>query len=328
MKALVIGATGIIGNHVVRSLLKEGIAVRALSRGITPSLNLDGLDIERVQGDFSDSSSLSHAVEGCQWVFHTAAYYPSHTFDLPGHVALAKKQIKTVLNVIKKSSVQRFVYTSSLTTIGQPASPQSLADENLPYNLGFFPHPYFAVKVVMEEEVLKQARKGLPAVVVNPTGCFGPYELKPPRLCLIPQLVNKKMPAYVDHSLNAVNVADVGKGHVLAAHKGRIGERYILGGHNTTTKDIIREICRIAEVPFPKIKLPMAPALGLSWASEWLSYTLFKNLPLFPILGLRFVQYGQHFDLAKAKRELGYSPSPLEPCFSKAIDWYKKIGYC
>lgn len=327
MKALVIGATGIIGNHVARALLDEGIEVRAFSRGVTPALNLEGLDVERFQGDIHDSQSLEKAFQGCEWVFHTAGYYPTHTFHLKEHLKKGADEIRLILKVLFQSSVQRFVYTSSLTTIGIPSYYGQMADETCAYNISPPPHPYFAVKFLMEEEVKKEVVKGLPAVIVNPTGCFGPYELKPVNLCIIPQLIKGKVPAYVEHDMNVVDVADVGRGHVLAAKKGVLGERYILGGHNVKVSWVLQTICKQGGVKPPFFKAPLSAALALAWASEGIGY-LFKKIPLFPILGLRFVQYGQHIDISKSKQVLGYKVSPMEDCFRRGVDWFKKIGYC
>ena len=343
MKALVIGATGIIGNHVVRSLLDEGIEIRAFSRGVTPSKNLEGLDIEPFWGDLNDLPSVMKAMKGCSWIFHTAPYYPTNTFQRGYHLKMAMAGLENVLKAAELNSIDRLVYTSSLTTIGaprkvgaiRPPSPSGLRrtgelpllDESCAYHLKKPPHPYFEVKFQMEEEVKRRARQGLPAVIVNPSGCFGPYELKPVSLCLIPQLMNRKLPAFVDHEINVVDVADVGRGHVLAARKGKIGDRYILGGYNVTVSWMMKTICRLAGVPPPRLKIPLPLALTTAWVSEFLSFYIFKKPPFFPILGIRFVQYGYPLDISKATRELGYSTSPMEDCFARAINWFQKIGY-
>lgn len=327
MKTLVIGATGIIGNHVTRSLLAKGISVRVLSRGVTPSLNLEGLDVEKVTGDYNNTESLKKAIQGCNWIFHTAPYYPTNMFDTQGHIKKAMLGLDRVLFALKSVSFDRFIFTSTLTTIGKPKT--GLADETCAYNTKKKPpHPYFALKYEMEEKLKQEAKNGLPVVMVNPTGCFGPYELKPKHLCLIPQLIDKKIPAYVQSHINAVDVADVGMGHVLAAQKGKIGERYILGGHNTTTKDLIGLICKIGKVTPPLIRLPFLLAQIPSFISESYSYIATHKEPVLPMLGLKFAEHGQHFDNTKAKTELGYKASPLEPCLEKAIAWYEKIGYC
>lgn len=328
VRALVIGATGIIGNHVVRSLLAEGIDVRAFSRGVTSSKNLEGLKTERFKGDLNDTQSLARAMKGCSWVFHTASYYPTNAFQRDYHLKMAMQGLESVLQAAELGAIDRLVYTGSLTTIGLPPSNGALSNESCRYNLKKPPHPYFEVKYRMEEEIKQKARKGLPAVIVNPSGCFGPYELKPASLCLVPQLVNRRLPAFVDHEINIVDVADVGRGHVLAARKGKIGERYILGGHNVTVAWTIETICRLAKVRPPRIKVPIPAALAVASISEFLSFYLFKTPPFFPVLGIRFIQYGYPLDISRAVNELGYKASPMEECFLRAIDWFRKIGYC
>lgn len=327
MKALVIGATGIIGNHVVRSLLKRGIHVRGLQRGVTPAANLKGLDIELVKGDATVASDLAGALKGCDWLFHTAPYYPMHTFQMQQHCDKGLAGIQTLIDVLKKNPVERFVYTSSLTTIGKSTKANKLADETCAYDLlGQDPHPYFRVKYVMEEAVKKSANR-TQAVIVNPTGCVGPFELKPANLCLVPQVVNRKIPAMVERPINLVDVADVGEGQVLAALKGRVGERYILGGFNTSTSWYIEAIARLSSVGAPKIKLPLGVALVPSYLSELIAY-LRGTIPALPILGLRFTQYGQHLSSEKAQTELGYNPEPIEPAIRRAIEWFRQVGYC
>lgn len=329
MRALVIGATGIIGNHVVRSLLEQQIEVRCFSRGLTPSINLEGLDVERQSGDLNDTSSLSRAIRGCSWIFHTAPYYPLNMFDLAGHVRSAMEGIGKVLQVCAQHSIDRFVYTSSLTTIGKPKE-GGLANETCAYDLaGRPPHPYFELKYLMEEEVRRVAKEEkFPAVMVNPTGCFGPYEMKPPNLCLIPQLLKGRIPVIVDRPMNIVDVADVGRGHVLAAQKGIVGERYILGGPNVATRWLLETICRLGGRRPPQISLPLSLALIPPYLAEWGARLMGKKVSPISILGLRFLQYGQHFSLQKAEKELGYRCSNMEPCLERAIGWFKKIGYC
>lgn len=326
MKALVIGSTGIIGNHIIRTLLKEGIEVRAFSRGVTPSINLEGLDVERVKGDILDSSSIRNAVKGCGWVFHAASYFPTTQFGTSSHIAVAMKGINSVLNAVSYYSLDRFVYTSSLTTIGKPHYFGELANESCEYDLiKKSPHPYFIVKFLMEEEVRKKAEAGFPAVIVNPTGCFGPYEFKPAHIALIPKLLKREIPFCMDAPINVVDVADVGRGHFLAAEKGQIGHRYILGGHNVTSKWVIEKICELASVAPPRIKVPLRIALMTAWVSEFLAHFVFKKPPFLPTLPLRYLQYGQYFDISKAQNELGYTVSPMEDCFVRAIEWFKKI---
>lgn len=326
MKCLVIGGTGIIGNHIIRELLHQGHAVTTLSRGQTPAVNLKDLEVTTLHGDLNSEESLIKAFQGFDWIFNAASYYPANSFGMKQHVRLALKQIQNVITALRNTRPQRYVHTGSLTTIGMVPKGQ-LADESVAYNLfGKDPHPYFRLKYLVEEE-LKKAAQDLPIVIVNPTGCFGPYELKTVSQCLIPQLKLRKIPAYFDSLINVVDTADVARGHISAAEKGEIGQRYILGGHNTTTKDLIHEICNVVDVKPPKLRIPISLAVGVATFNETLSL-LFGLNPQLPLLGVRFAQYGQFISIDKAKRELDYQVHPMKPCFERAYEWYRQIGYC
>ena len=141
-------------------------------------------------------------------------------------------------------------------------------------------------------------------------------------------MLKGKIPCYIERPINIVDVADVGRGHVLAALKGRIGERYILGGHNTFVSQMMKSICDLGGVCPPQLKLPLGMAVVPSMLSEFFGYYIFNSIPALPVLGLRFVQYGQHLTCHKAEKELGYTISPMEPCYLQAMAWYRKIGYC
>lgn len=328
MKALVLGASGIIGNHIVRELIAQGYSVFAGSRGVTSKQNLLGLPVAQVKCDLLDFDSLKKAMSGMDVVFQAAAYYPGNTFQKEHHKDVALKGVCNIIKASLECRVKRLVYTSSLTTIGRARRGQ-LADESMAYDLtGKDPHPYFLVKHLSEMELLQAYEQtGLPVVIVNPTGCFGPYELKPKNMCLIPMLANRELPAYVQRRINVVDTADVARGHVLAAEKGQLGHRYILGAHNTTTKDVIHSICRVAGVKPPCMRVPLRLGLAACYADETYQYLRHKK-PKTPILGLRFTQYGQHLSIEKAQQELGYQPQSMDECYGRALAWYQKIGYC
>jgi dihydroflavonol-4-reductase len=327
MKCLVLGATGIIGYHIVRELLERGHEVSALSRGIKPAVNLEGLDVRRITADLGDADALKGAFREQDWVFYAAGYYPGHAFGMEGHVRAASAQAQNVIEAALAAGIKKLIYTSSLTTIGK-ALDGKIADETCAYDLsGRDPHPYFRVKHVLEGMFSQAVREGLSVVMVNPTGCFGPFELKDRNLCLIPQLKLGKIPGYVERPINVVDTADVARGHVLAAERGRTGERYILGAHNTTTGTMMREICDAIGAKPPHVKFPLPLALAVAYASEAVAVP-FGSTPLIPVLGVRFIQYGRHLSSAKAERELGYKPGPMRPCFERALGWYQKIGYC
>lgn len=179
----------------------------------------------------------------------------------------------------------------------------------------------------MENRVRQAVQTGeVDAVLVLPTGCFGPFEAKPDSLCLVPQLLKREVPCILPGLINVVDVADVARGQVAAAFLGKKGERYILGGHNTTAEWVVKKVCEVGGVKPPKIHLPMSIAVAASWVAETIAYRLTGGISAIPLLGLRFIQYGQHLSSDKAKRELHYQISAMEPCFESAIKWFTRKG--
>ena len=325
MKALVLGGTGLIGNHVIRELLAQDCLVTSFSRGVTPQKNLEGLALKRIFGDVSDVSALSSAMQNQDYVFICSGYYPKKAFAPHEDFEISKAQTHAMLLAIQNANPKRVVYTSSLTTIGKA---QEIANESLFDKYDFKIHPYFTIKKSMEMAFLNAAKtKKLPIVVVNPTACFGAYEMKPKRLCLIPQLVNQKLPFFCDAKMNVVSAKDVAKGHVLAAQNGKVAERYILGNQNQNLQDILYEICDLAMVKRPRFKMPLSFGIALAYASERVAQVL-KTDPQVSLLGFRFLEHGQFYSSQKAKKELGYQPQSMAQCYLDAIAWYKKIGYC
>jgi dihydroflavonol-4-reductase len=234
MKVLVLGAAGLLGSNLVRALLAHGDQVRALIRPGKRASTLDGLAIERVEGDLNDAPSLARACDGVQVVYQTASYYPAQTVPASAAVTQALAETRNLLATVRRASVERLVFTSTLTTIGFPADPSKLANEDCPFTPLFPDNPYLMAKIAMEREVLAAARDGVPAVVVNPTAFFGPYDCKPTSGTQILMIAKRLMPGYVQGPINVIDVRDVAAGMIRAAERGRVGERYILGNWNAT----------------------------------------------------------------------------------------------
>lgn len=327
MKALVLGGTGFIGSHVVRALVKEDLDVRVLSRSRETPITLKKLNVEQVLGDLDDLPSLTQALKGCQALFHVAGYYPLYSLQAEKQKALALKQMQNVLKAAAETStLEKIVYTSSMSTIGKPES--GLAREETPYHPKKMTGLYYEIKYLMEQEALRAAQKGLPLTVVNPTAVFGDYDVKPTSGIFILHIAKARSPIFFDAKINAVDVIDVARGQVEAMKRGRVGERYILGGHNTSIGELAELIARLAQVKAPNLKLPLLVARGLAVCSELVSrYLLHQDRPLIPRLGIDFLRHGQHYGTTKAKIELGFTTRPLEETFSRALEWFRKNGY-
>ena len=326
MKALVLGATGFLGSNLVRTLLAHGQQVRVLVRPTSSTRTLDGLNVERVLGDLRDPDSLAHACAGVQVIYQTASYYPPKT--IPANVATAQALMETqnLLTAAQHASVGRLVFTSTLTTIGFPAN-GGLATEARVFKSLFPNNPYLMAKAAMEDLVLDAARIGLPAVVVNPTAFFGPYDSKPTSGTQIVMIARRLMPLYIAGKANAIDVRDVAVGMILAAERGRLGERYILGNWNTTQKELNALIAREAGVMAPLAPVPFPLARYGTKVLEWAFQTVLGQPSPVPSFFVEMLPHMQHYDCSKAIRELDYPRNPVETAIRDAIQWFRGNGY-
>jgi dihydroflavonol-4-reductase len=327
MKVLVLGATGFLGSNLVRAVLDQGDEVRALIRPGNRATTLAGLLLERVHGDLNDAQSLVHACDGVRIVYHTAGYYPSATIPVETAVGQGLTQTRNVLDAVRMSGVGRLVFTSTLTTIGFPNQPGTLATEASLFVSRFPKNPYLMSKVAMEEAVLEAAKEGVPVVVVNPTACYGPYDSKPTSGAQILMIAKTLMPAYVQAPVNAIDVRDVADGMIRAATRGRIGERYILGHWNTTQKELGQLMARVAGVRAPNIPVPFAVARYGSKVGDWAFRTLLRRPAPVPGFFVEMLQHMQHYDCSKAIRELDYPRHPVEGAIRDALMWFRSNGY-
>lgn len=327
MTTLVTGATGFLGSHVARRLVAAGDSVRVLVRRTSNLQALDGLTAERFEGDLNDSASLRRAMCGVNRVFHVAADYRLWARN-PDQIYETNVQgTRRLLAVAAEAGVERFVYTSTVGTIAVPHRGPKLPNEETRATLDKMIGHYKRSKFLAELEAMKAAASGVPVIVVNPTAPVGPADWKPtPTGRIILDFLNGKMPAYVDTGLNLAPVEDVAAGHLLAADKGRIGERYILGGRNMTLKQILEALAPIAGRPAPRLRLPHAIALAASYADEFLS-RLSGREPGIPVEGVKMSRHKMFVESDKAEKELGYKPGSVEEALARAVCWYTDHGY-
>jgi dihydroflavonol-4-reductase len=324
---LVTGASGFVGAAVVRALLRRGAAVRALLRPSSDRRNVEGLPIELRLGGLDDARSLSAAVEGCRAVYHVAADY---RLWVPDPAAMFRANVDGTRNLMRAAmaaGARRVVYTSSVATLGLVADGRP-ADEATPSRYQDMIGPYKQSKFRAEEEVRRLvAEEGLPAVIVNPSTPVGPRDVKPtPTGRIIVEAASGRVPAFVDTGLNLVHVDDVAEGHLLAAERGRIGERYILGGENLALAEILAEVARLVGRTPPKVKLPHAAVYPVAWMAELVARLTGKE-PFVTLDGLRMSRKKMFFSTAKAARELGYAPRPARQGVADAVAWFREAGY-
>lgn len=326
MKHLVIGATGQLGANLVRALLERGMHVRAMMRPSSKTLVLDGLAVERVVGDLNDPDSLVRACDGVQVVYHAAGYYPTATIPAEHAKAQALRETRNVLQAVRTASVDRFVFASSLTTIGL-SPPGTLATEAYPFSTKFRHNPYLIAKAAMEDEVLAAAQHDVPAVVIVPTAFFGPYDSKPTSGTQILMIAKRQMPAYIQGPVNVIDVRDVAEAMVRAAERGRIGERYIVGHWNTTQKDLNALIAKVVGVAPPLIPIPFAMARLGARVGEWAFRTILRKPAPIPAFFVEVLRHMQHYDCSKAIRELDYPRHSVEQAIRDAVEWFRAHGY-
>ncbi len=327
MTTLVTGATGFVGNHVVRQLLSEGDSVRVLVRPSSNLKALEGLAVEPAEGDLRDTASLESAMSGVRRVFHVAADYRLWAQN-PGEIYESNVEgTRRLLEIAGRVGVERVVYTSTVATIAVPRHGASLPNEETRADISQMIGHYKRSKLLAEQEAEKAAAAGIPVVIVNPTAPVGPGDWKPtPTGRIIVDFLNGKMPAYVDTGLNLVAVEDVARGHLLAAEKGRAGQRYILGNRNMTLKQILDAIAPIAHRSAPRVRLPHAVALAAGYADEIFSRIVGRE-PQIPVEGVKMSRHRMFVSSDRAERELGYQPSSVEAALERAVDWYQRHGY-
>jgi dihydroflavonol-4-reductase len=322
--ALVTGASGFIGSHVVRLLVEEGVKVRALVQQGVPLANLDDVPVERVAGDLLDGHSLERALEGCDTLFHLAAIF---AYWLPDPSLMYRVNVEGTVRLLaaaKARGIQRVVHTSSIAAIGASADPAG-ADEETPFNSWDTADHYVLSKYISELEALAWNARGLPVVVVNPAFPYGANDIAPtPTGVLIQRYISGQNPFVFRGGFNIVDVKDVARGHVLAAKRGRPGERYILGGHNLTYRQFADAVTEAAGVPRPRWEVPTAPFARVGRVLEWVSDNVTRRPPLMVDRSLRYsTERNLWFRIDKARRELGYEPGPWRPAIEDAVRWFK-----
>ncbi len=326
MKAFVTGATGFIGASIVRELLKDGLDVRALVRHGSDTRNLQGVTVEWWQGDLLDQSALENGIRGCAWVFHAAADYRLWTRTPQAMYRANVDGTRNVLEAALKAGAERVVYTSSVGTLGNPGD-GTPGTETTPVSINDMVGDYKKSKFLAEREAEKFVDRGLGLIIVNPSTPVGPQDIKPtPTGKIIVDFLNNRMPAYLDTGLNLIAVEDCARGHILAAQKGRIGARYILGNRNLTLREIFAMLERITGRPAPRVRLPYWPILLAAYANEGISRITGRE-PLIPLAGVQMAKKFMFFDSSQAVTELGLPQTAVEAALERAVGWFQANGY-
>ena len=326
MSALLTGATGFVGGHLARALLDHGVQVRCLVRESSRRDALEGLAVELAPGDLRDGESVRGAMQGCTVVYHCAADYRLYVPDPEQMYASNVEGTRNVMQAAADCGVERVVYTSTVGVLG--LNPDGApADERTPVSLEDMVGHYKRSKFLAQKVVEEWVARGLPVVIVNPSAPVGERDLKPTATGqMIVDFIEGKMLAYVESGLNLVDVRDVARGHILAAEKGRVGEKYILGNCNMTLKEIFDALAKLTGLPSPRVKLPHWIPLAVAAVDTALSRLLGRR-PRLAIDAVRLSRHTMFFDTGKAVRELGLIPKPVEPALERAVNWFTEQGY-
>ena len=332
MNCFVTGASGFIGANLVHELIARGHRVKALLRPASDLRGLAGLNFERVNGDVADRAICAKAMRGCDWCFHVAASYHLWLRDYAPMYAANVEGTRNIIEAAVEAGCSRIVYTSTVGCIGLPKAVNGIVtptDEETPVSGAQMSNHYKISKWQAEQVARELAAKGAPVIIVNPSAPVGPRDVKPtPTGQVIVDFLNRRMPAYLDTGLNWAHVRDVVVGHILAAEKGRIGERYILGNAdgNWTMKEAFAVLQEITRVPAPKFQVPYFVALLAARVDETVSKFTGKP-PKAPLAGVRMAKYKMYFSPAKAIRELGLPQTPAKQALADAAGWFRAHGY-
>ena len=325
-RVLVTGASGFVGSAVLRALGGRGLDLRALARATSPRDNFAGVDCEIVTGDMRSADDMSRALEGVDLLFHVAADYRLWARD-PKDIIRANRQGTTaVMEAALAQGVRRIVYTSSVATLRAPDEPVAV-DETAALDEGEGVGAYKQSKVIAERLVERMiADRGLPAVIIMPSTPIGPRDIKPtPTGRILVEAAMGRIPAFVDTSLNLVHVDDVATGHIQAMEKGKVGERYILGGQDASLREMLAVIAGLVGRKAPTVNLPRGPLYPMAWAAEAVAQFTGKE-PFVTRDALTMASHHMVFTSAKAERELGYAARPYAGAIDDALAWFRSAG--
>ncbi len=330
MRVLVTGASGFIGSYLCRALAARGDEVLALHRPTSILAGLDGLPVRRVVGDMLDPASLARAFDTVEVVFHTAA--PMRP-EADGRTAIEAHVLGTrnVVQAARQAGVRRLIYTSSVAALGVPDVPATTPAQNAPllderHVWNYIPErwPYAYAKHASEQEILRAVEAGLQAVIVNPSVVFGAGDWYRTKRSLVAYLARGALLPVIPGGLNVVHIDDVTAGHLAALDRGRTGERYILGGENSTLPELLRITAQVVGRRPPWIRLPL-------WAFPPIRHLLEParkslNLPIEPSM-LWLAGYHFFYDTHKSQVELGLpSAIPYRQAATETFEWLIDIG--
>ena len=324
---LVTGGAGFVGRHLVRRLVERGQRVRLLDVDLGLPPLPAGAEI--IEASILDAPRLEAAMAGVEVLYHLAADPNLWARDKDSFHRTNCEGTRAVLDAARAAGVRRIVYTSTETILRGTAATATPIDEDVAApDIGYMPGPYCRSKFLAERVALDAARAGLPVVVVNPTLPVGPgdWRLTPPTRMIRGYLIGA-FSAYLEFWLNLVPVEDLARGHILAAERGRVGERYILGGENMRLSELLAALEQLSGRAMPKRRVPYWLALLTGVACELVADHLTRRPPPAPLAGVRLARAPTIFRSDKARNDLGYAPGSVAEALAREVDWLNEAGF-
>lgn len=323
---LVTGGLGFIGQYVVQTLLERGETVRILDLAV-PEQPIEGVDY--VQGSITDRAVVESAIADTQWVFHLAANAGLWSAQKQTFLTVNQVGTRNIMTAAQAAGVGRVVHTSteSILKTDRAKSPD-LIDESVRLTFDDMVGAYCQGKFLAEQEAFAAAERGLPVVIVNPTIPIGPRDrnLTPPSRMIL-GFLNGDYPAFLNSTLNLVDARDVAMGHILAAEKGQVGERYLLGHTHLELRELLQILTKLTGLSMPQRQVPYWLALTVSRVQEFIADYITHRPPAAPLTGVRLAGSPMRFDSRKALQELGFHGRPVEESLADAIGWYAERGW-
>ncbi len=327
MKALVIGASGHVGNAITRALLDRKWEVTACGRRPAPPLNLSGLPVTYLRGDADAPGQLDKWIPGHDLVVDGAAPYPM-SLVFPGRepeqdpFVAAEARTRRLVDAVSRHDA-RLAYVGSFVTLVSPRTEaQRLRERAIRLTL-----PYSEVKELIEDQILDAGRRGLRAIIINPTYCLGPWDLHDRRVCTIPLLLCGEIPGSISQMLNVIDIRDVSAGLMAAIDGERYGKPLLMAGHDISTRDLYALICAMGGVPMPRFATATSLAAFGSYWTEVVFSMFGQQTPIISA-GMMMATAFDYLDRTDTLQELGITARPLSETIMDAIRWYREIGYC
>lgn len=326
---LVLGASGLIGNAIVRELIQCGHNVTGTCRRRrNTARNLDGLDMRVEYGDIDTPGHLDASIEGHDVVVDAAAPYPLHLIYTSAGgpkatLRYAKRRTDTLIRSLQRHAA-KLVHISTL--LARPID-QGFGLPGVQRRMMRVIHPYFQVKSAIEGRLI-ECRDRMPGVViVQPSACLGPYDIKPREQCLVPKLASGEIFMAISHKMNVIDTRDLAIGIAAAIRDGCYGQTLQLTGHNTSTDEVLSDIETISGAPAPRLRYPAAFGVLPSYWAELMWATVGRPSPLPSLLPTLICEQGW-MKTSDQQQALGVVPRPLDETLRDTVRWYQDLGYC